>query len=75
MIKINYIDDNTFCSKEGGLGKSLADQEIGKCFCRVDYKIKPMMMMNLIMFRVMMMLMMTKVKMFRVIIGMVLKPN
>ena len=44
-------------------------------FCGVDYKIKPMMMMNLIIFRVMMMMMMTKVKMFRVIIGMVLKPN
>ena len=29
LIKIN-IDDNTFCSKEGGPGKSLADQVIGQ---------------------------------------------
>ena len=31
LIKIN-IDDKTFCWKEGGLGKSLADQVIGRVF-------------------------------------------
>ena len=32
LIKINP-DDSTFCWKDGGLGKSLADRVIGQCFC------------------------------------------
>ena len=33
LIKINP-DDSTFCWKDGGLGKSLADRVIGQCFCQ-----------------------------------------